>query len=258
MKKTIVIAAATLLSMISQAQTNSLPDTMSAADKALLKTLGSFMQAKAKEFFQQDRDSRSLKNTLANTLKKTLQQSLESSMPGFSNPKTFLDNPLTAIELPKQLQQSSDQFLQKGKADLLNNLKSAVNEAASNALQNGFTKVMENIVTMDLDSLLTLSSRDSGLSMTDVFRLSKLDKLQNTLAPLAETAFKAAGGEKMMRKVEKFYNRNNDSTLNLNIQDFITNGAIQSLTNLMNKKELELKSNPLPLIEGLLNSLFKQ
>jgi hypothetical protein len=256
MKKIILlfVSAAFSLSLFAQ---QDLPDTMSTNDKALMKLFGTLIQSKAKEFLQNDRDSRSLKTTLGNTLKKTLQQSLSGSLPNFQNPKTFLENPLTALQLPNQLQMTQDQFLQKGKENLLNNLKQAANEAAMNALQNSFSKIMENIVTMDIDSLVKYGNSDSGLTMTNIYKLSKLDQLKSIIGPAAVAAFAVAGGEKLLRKTERFYNRNNEQPLNLNMNEFITNGAIQGLTNIMNQKEAELKSNPLPLLQGLIENLLK-
>ncbi len=226
-------------------------DTLSSFDKNLVLSIGSFFKQQKNTVLAENNlgatFSDILKNGSKQLLKTTAKRTITDMLQG--------NNGTSIIQLPNNLQAHKQLFIQKGKANLINNFEAGLQAAAQQALQDGMQVFIGNVFEKLVDQVMQVALSPAGAN-TDSAMLTQTLAIKNdyktNFLPFATKAIRTYKLAKQAKKISKFLRKNNVSNNKLSVEDMLTDGLwekVQSNTLLNIQKA---KENPLDLINGLI------
>ncbi|MBP7921032.1 MAG: DUF4197 family protein [Saprospiraceae bacterium] len=227
-------------------------DSLTAGEKQLLVLFGTIF-SEAKHKIIEDSRTNGNKSIMGNALLETMK--------GLAN--RTKDQILTSgpdaswVNLPDLLQQKKEVLISRGKANLLQNFKSSIEQAAINALNNSLLAMVDQLTEIDPQSLVTVTTAQS-VSITDIFYNSNKSKMVNAVKPVAKAAFKLSGGKKLYNKIENEIKKSGGPKLNIDNTEFLATAATEYFFKMLKQEETGIKKNPLRALDSLIDVLFPQ
>lgn len=243
-----IIVMLVLVSILQKASAQQ--DTLTAFDKNLVQTLGSFLKSQKNNVLAENGLGGTFSEVLKNGSKQVIKGSARSTitdMLGNTNGENLLS-------LPFNLQQNKDLFLQKGKASLLNNFQTNLNNAGKQALQDGMQIFIGNAFEKLVDNLINVATSPAGTN-TDSLMLAQTktikDDYKTNFLPFAQKAMKTYKMANQAKKITKFLRKNNAPNSDVNVEDMLTNGLWEKVNGNVLKNLNGAKQNPLNILRGL-------
>lgn len=227
-------------------------DSLSKGEQQVIRIFG--------ELFNEAR-KKALEDMRTNGNRSILGNALRETMGGIVNRtkdrilSNGVDNLL--IPLPEALDQNKQTLITKGKASLLSDFKSSLSIAAKNALLNSLLKMAEQVTELDVHALVDKAD-DTSLNITDLFKSMQYAKLVAISKPFAKTAFKLSGGKKLYKKIDREIKSSTGKKLNLDNEEYLAKIATDIFFDYLSGEEKNMKQNPVNILDGLIDILFKK
>lgn len=227
-------------------------DSLSKGERQVIRIFG--------ELFNEARKN-ALEDMRTNGNRSILGNALRETMGGIANRtkdrirSNGVDNLL--ILLPAAFDQNKQTLINKGKANLLADFKSSLSTAAKNALVNSLVKMAEQVTELDVNALVDKAD-DTSLNITDLFKSMQYAQLVAVAKPFAKTAFKLSGGKKLYKKIDKEIKNSTGKKLKLDNEEYLATSATDLFFYYLAKEEKNMKQNPVNILDGLIDILFKK
>ena len=223
-------------------------------------------------------ETTSLSNTtISNGLKEALEKGVKSAVESLGKENGYYSNELVKIDLPENLAKVKTLVEKAGGASYVKDLELAMNDAASEAAPKTasiFLKAVENMSIDDAKEIL--NGKDNAA--TTYFKSNTLDDLKKLISPIVEKSISNNQVASYYNSFNEFYKSNvksyvdNSSLMSYaksfgadkyipsssdeNLNDYITNKAIDGLFIMIEKEEKAIRENPVERTTSILKKVF--
>ena len=209
-------------------------------------------------------------------LKKALNSGVDYAVKTLGAKDGYLNNPLTKIGLPEDLQKTADLVRKVGGDKYVDDLILAFNNAATEAAPKTAGILAKSISNMSIDDAKKILS-GSDKAATDYFRTSSTKELQETISPIIQKSMDNNSVAMYYDSFQSFYKENSgmlnneyvSSAANMfgygglvptekdeDINGYVTNKSIDGLMVMIEEKEKEIRDNPLLQNNDLIKKVF--
>ena len=209
-------------------------------------------------------------------LKKALNMGVEYAVKTLGAKDGYLNNPLTKIVLPENLQKSADLARKIGGDKYVDDLIIAFNNAATEAAPKTAEIFAKSISNMSIDDAKKILN-SSNTAATDYFRATTIKELQETIAPIVQKSMSNNSVAMYYETFQSFYKENSgmlnseyiSSAANMlgygglmpsekdeDLNSYVTNKSIDGLMLMIQAKEKEIRDNPLSQNSDLIKRVF--
>lgn len=256
LKKTVVLLA---LLCAQSASAFNLDDLKSEVNKALPQT-----QADAAPQPAPQTSARPSGNPLANisnqdqvgSLKQALGQGIETAVASLSKTDGYLGNPKVRIPLPENLQKLDNGLRKLGMGRYADELTTSMNRAAEAAVPEAkalLVTAVKNMSVTDAKNIL-LGSDDAA---TQYFRKNTGTALSGKFQPIVVNAMQKV---QLAQKYDQFAGKGVQLGLidakDANLENYVTQKALDGLFVMMAEQEKALRANPLEATSNLVKKVF--
>lgn len=224
-------------------------DTLSKTDEQLMRLVGGFIKTEMQKQLKEEGIGNGVKGLIGSTVKDVIKSTARKSAGELLNLGNVFGN---GISLPNIINQNKEALMKKGKGVVVENFHQSLKDAANDALIKSIPMMVAQAVEFDVDSLIKYANSDS-VSITSVFKNANKNALINMVKPVAKTAFKVAGGNKKLRKLNKALRGVTGDDVNIDPENIVSEKIVDSFLAEMKNQEGLLKKNP----AGLLDNIFK-
>ena len=216
-------------------------------------------------------------STVTSGLKEALKVGVDYAVKNLGADNGYLSNSLVKIPLPENLEKAESMIRSVGGDKMADDLINSMNEAATKAAPQTAEIFVDAIDKMSLtDAQKILSGDDSAA--TDYFKANTTDSLKKLIAPIIQTTMKenqVAGYYDAFNNYYKEYGKGiveNSSVMGLaknfgvdsyipessdeNLDDYVTDKAIDGLFKMIATKESAIRSNPVEQTTSILKQVF--
>jgi hypothetical protein len=236
-----------LIPLISHAQ-----DSLSKGEKQVIRIFGDLFNEARKKALE-DMRTNGNRSIIGNALRETMagiaKRSKDRILAG------GIDNII--VRLPDAIEQNKQILINKGKSNLLTDFTSSLSVAARNALLNSIVKMVEQVTELDVNALVHMAD-DESLQITDLFKNMQHTKLVAIAKPFAKTAFKLSGGKKLYKKIDREIKNSEGKRLHIDNEEYLATVATDLFFDYLAREEKNMKQNPLNILDGLIDLLFKK
>ena len=209
-------------------------------------------------------------------LKKALNEGVGYAVKLLGEKDGYLNNPLTKIGLPKDLQKTADLLRKVGGDKYVDDLILAFNNAATEAAPKTAAIFAKSISDMSIDDAKNILSGPNNAA-TNYFRASSTKELQETISPIIQKSMENNSVSMYYDAFQSYYKKNagvfkneyistaadmfgyggaipKDGDEDLN--SYVTNKSINGLMVMIEEKEKEIRDNPLMQNSDLIKKVF--
>ncbi len=209
-------------------------------------------------------------------LKQALNKGVSYAIEALGKENGYLNNPLTKIILPEDMQKMADLVNKVGGQKYVDNLVLSLNNAATQAAPKTAKIFANSIADMSIDDAKKILS-GSNKAATDYFRATTTKDLSSTIAPIVEKSMEENSVAKYYDAFQAFYKNNAgvlkneyvSGTANMlgyggllpsdreqNLTDYVTGKSIDGIMVMIEDKEKEIRNNPLLQNSDLIKKVF--
>lgn len=195
--------------------------------------------------------------TIANGLKEALEIGTRKAVEKVSQEGGYLNNPQIRIPLPPRVQQAAGLMRQLGLNKMADDFEQSINRAAEKAAPQATSIMIDAIKNMSIDDARTILNGDNDAA-TRFFEERTRDKLTGLFEPIIDSSLNEVGAT-------RYYNQLDDQLssvpvvgqdLNLDLQDYVTNQALDGLFVMLAQEEQKIRSNPAARTSEILQQVF--
>ncbi len=225
-------------------------DTLSKNNERLLRLIGGLVQSNIQKQLKEDGTANGVKGLLGSTIKNVLKTTAQKSAAELI--KVDLGG---QVGLPQILQDNKTRILEKGKTTLFNNFEQSLKYSANEALGKAIPLMVAQAIDFNLDSLVAYAA-GKEVNVTGIFKNASKANLLKMVEPIAKASFLQSFGKRCNKKMNKTLSSILGQTTSVQPETIISELIVEKFLSQMQHQEQMLKSNPLGLVENLLN-LFK-
>ena len=211
------------------------------------------------------RGSRLSQGDAAGGIKEALAQGVDRSIRQLGRPDGFFRDAAVKILVPDELEQLGDIARGRGKGARVDAFEESMNRAAEKAVPAAATILGDAVRAMTIQDAIGLV-RGGETSATDFFRRSSEQKLFTSFRPIVAQQTASVG---VTQKYKAFSDRAGGGALGallggggrdgrsaLDLDDYVTEGAIDGLFHVIAGQERQIRSNPASRNTDLLRRVF--
>lgn len=209
-------------------------------------------------------------------LKQTLNNGVTYAIGTLGKKDGYLNNPLTKIVLPEDMQKMADLVKKVGGEKYVDDLVLSLNNAATEAAPQTAKIFAKSISDMNIDDAKKILS-GSDKAATDYFRMKTTKDLQTTISPIIQKSMDDNSVAKYYDSFSAFYKQNAGALKNeyvsgaasmlgygglvpsekdANLNSYVTNKSIDGIMVMIEEKEKAIRSNPLAQNSDLIGKVF--
>jgi Protein of unknown function (DUF4197) len=196
-------------------------------------------------------------NDIVNGLKQALSKGTRSAVAMLGQEDGFLANPQVKIPMPESLKKVEKGLRKIGKDKLADNFIETMNRAAEKAVPEATSIFADTVKTMSIvDAKEILQGEDDAA--TQYFRENSGDKIKEKFLPIVKEATSQVGVTSSYKKMTDklgFLSGYVD-TSSLDLDDYVTNKAMDGLFTMVAAEEKKIRENPLERTTDLLKKVF--
>ncbi|NND78045.1 MAG: DUF4197 domain-containing protein [Flavobacteriales bacterium] len=208
-------------------------------------------------------------NALTNTeviagLKQALSIGAENSTALTSKEDGFYKNPLIVIPFPEEAIKVKNTLMDIGFENHVNKFEMVMNRAAEEATKEAAVIFVNAITSMSIQDGFNILKGGKGAA-TDFLKNATRAQLVNSFSPKVETAIETVELGKYWEPLIMKYNQVNalnpfgsGDDINPNLNDYVTNRAIDGLFTMVEKEEDKIREDPAARVTDLLKKVFSQ
>ena len=239
MKKVVfIIIVGLFLSLSVQAQF--LKDLKKAAEDVIEET--------SKTGFSEEEAGKALKEALTIGIKKGVSQ--------LSKPDGYFKDPEIKIPMPKEAKTVEDKLRMLGQDKAVDNAIESMNRAAEDAANGAkdiFIAVIKELTLKDVMNIINGENDAATRFLEDHTRTRLIEKFK----PVIAVSLEKVNATKYWNTVFSSYNKLPFvKKVNPDLEDYVTNKAIDGLFVQIAKEELEIRKNPVARVTDLLKKVF--
>lgn len=221
---------------------------------------------------QKSAQKSNLSNELAaDGLKEALKKSTTYAITELGKQNGFLNNKNTKIPLPKNLQTFESMIRKAGGDKLADDLILSMNSAASEAMPKTAEIFADTISKMSLlDAVSIVNGGDNAA--TEYFKKNSTNTLSNAIKPIIQKSMQNNSVAQYYDSANNLYKSLSSSLGNSgfmglansfglgandeNLDDFVTNKALEGLFFMIAQKEAAIRANPIEQTNSILKQVF--
>jgi len=230
------------------------PDTLTSKEMEILKLFGGVIKNVTGDALKENGFGNIKESLVSGVIKNSLKKTVEKSISQLGVPGGFKSNPKAMILLPEQLKKLENDFQHYGKKQLLENLVISMNETASDALSGIAPVIAGKLVDMAVDRII-LNANSTDAVFSDAFTGRFQTDLKMEVLPLIEKGLQMYKTTKTLNKINKVIKRKKLDSLNLDINEYVSNGMIDGLLGFLKDEELKLRKDPSSLLDKLIKKI---
>jgi hypothetical protein len=209
-------------------------------------------------------------------LKQALNVGVDYAVKTLGAKNGYLNNPLTKIGLPKDLEKTANLVRKVGGCKYVDDLVLALNNAATQAAPKTAKIFTDSISKMSIDDAKKILNGPDDAA-TNYFRQNTTKQLQSTIAPIIKKSMENNSVAKYYKAFQSFYKANagvlkNDkinalassfgygsvlpSANDEDLDSYVTNRSIDGLMTMIAQKEKAIRANPLMQNSSLIKKVF--
>jgi hypothetical protein len=199
-------------------------------------------------------------------IKEALAQGVDRSIRQLGQPDGFFRDAAVKILVPERLRQVADLARRAGAGARVDAFEESMNRAAEKAVPAAASILADAVRGMSIQDAVGLV-RGGDTSATDFFRRSSEEKLITSFRPIVAQQTASVG---VTQKYKAFSDRagggalgallggsrNQDGASSLDLDDYVTNKAIDGLFHVIAGQEQQIRSNPAARNTDLLRRVF--
>lgn len=189
-------------------------------------------------------------------LKEALTIGIEKGVKQLSRADGYFLNPEIKILMPKEAKSVEDKLRKIGQDDLVDDAIESMNRAAEDAASEAkdiFIMAIKELTLKDVMNILHGENNAATLYLENHTR----NQLVNKFKPIIQVSLNKVGATQYWKKVFTTYNKIPFvKKVNPDLDDYVTNKAIDGLFNQIAKEELEIRKNPAARVTDLLKKVF--
>ncbi|WP_320033538.1 DUF4197 domain-containing protein [Halarcobacter sp.] len=216
-------------------------------------------------------------STVSSGLKEALKVGVDYAVKNLSETNGYLDNSLVKIPLPENLQKVETLIRKAGGDEIANDLIKSMNSAATNAAPKTAEVFVSAIEKMSLEDATKILNGDKNAA-TDYFKTNTNSSLKEVIKPIIQKTMEENSVAKYYNAFNSYYKQygkeyvNNSEVMNLaknfgvdsylpsssdeNLDDYVTQKAIDGLFKMIAEKEAAIRSNPIEQTSSILKQVF--
>lgn len=216
-------------------------------------------------------------STISNGLKEALKKGVDTAVANLGKTNGYYNNSLVKIPLPDNLDKVKTVVAKAGGEKYITDLELAINNAASEAAPKTAKIFMNAIEKMDInDATNILNGKDNAAS--EYFKSNTLTELKELISPIVKKSISNNQVANYYQSFTSFYKSNlkgyveNNSIMSYaktlgvdsylpgnseeNLDEYITNKAIDGLFIMIEKEEKAIRENPVERTTSILKKVF--
>jgi len=237
MKKYIIILALLFLAMNSNAQ--------------LWKNL-----KKAAKDVIEDNNSELTEEEVAKALKEALTIGIEKGVDQLSKVDGYFKNPEIKILMPDEAKQVEEKLRMLGQDKMVDDAIESMNRAAEDAANEAkdiFVSAIKKLTLQNVMEILHGDENAATIYLANNTRTQLIEKFK----PIIKQSLDKVGATKYWKSVFGYYNKLPFvKDVNADLDDYVTNKAIDGLFVQIAKEEKEIRKNPAARVTDLLKKVF--
>ncbi|WP_421716350.1 DUF4197 domain-containing protein [Arcobacter arenosus] len=222
-------------------------------------------------------DSSLTNSTVSSGLKEALKVGVDYAVNSLGAQNGYLNNSLVKIPLPENLQKAETLIRKLGGDKVADDLIKSMNNAATKAAPKTAEIFVNAIDKMTLDDAKKILNGDKNAA-TNYFKDNTSNSLRNMIKPIVQETMAQNSVAKYYDTFNSYYKQygqgvvENSSVMNLakgfgvdsyipsasdeNLDDYVTNKAIDGLFEMIAQKEALIRTNPVEQTTSLLKKVF--
>jgi Protein of unknown function (DUF4197) len=199
----------------------------------------------------------SLSNTdIVSGLKEALTLGAQNSSSKAAAFNGFYQNPLIKIPFPKEAKVMQDVLIQAGMSKQVENFTRTLNRAAEDAAKEAAPIFINAITSMNIsDGVSILKGGDNAA--TEFLKGKTIEELKAKFRPVIQSSLKKVNITKYWNPLMTKYNKiPMVQKMNPNLDDYVTNKAMEGLFKLLAGEELKIRKDPAARVSDLLKKVF--
>ncbi|MBU8891766.1 MAG: DUF4197 domain-containing protein [Bacteroidales bacterium] len=193
---------------------------------------------------------------VAEALREALTIGIEKGVTRLSKPDGYFKDPVIKIPMPKEAKQVEDKLRMLGQDKAVDDAIESMNRAAEDAASGAkdlFVNAIKEMTLQDVMNILNGNDDAATRFLEDHTRLQLVEKFK----PLIKISLEKVNATKYWNAVFTTYNKLPFvSKVNPDLDDYVTNKAIDGLFIQIAKEEKEIRLNPAARITDLLKKVF--
>ncbi len=216
-------------------------------------------------------------DTISQGLKEALKVGVDYAVKNLGAENGYLNNSLVKIPLPENLQKIEAIIRKAGGDKIADDLINSMNSAATNAAPKTAEIFMNTIEKMSLEDAKKILAGDEH-SATNYFQENTNDALKKMIKPIVIKTMEQNSVSTYYNSFNSYYKEygkayvDNSSVMNFaksfgadkyipsasdeNLEDYVTNKAIDGLFKMIAQKEASIRENPVEQTTSLLKKVF--
>jgi hypothetical protein len=189
-------------------------------------------------------------------LKEALSLGVKKGVNQLSKPDGFFKNPEIKIPFPKEVKQVESKLRMIGQGKMVDDVIESINRAAEDAVINAMDIFIAAIKNMTLTDALGILRGEKDAA-TRFLEKSTRAALVVKFKPSVKVSLDKVGATKHWDLTFSTYNKIPFVTkVNPDLDDYVTNKAIDGLFLQIAKEELEIRNNPMARVTDVLEHVF--
>jgi hypothetical protein len=197
-------------------------------------------------------------NTVIAGLKEALEVGSRQAIESVSQENGYFNNAQIKIPLPEQLQQISGLLKQYGLGSQVEQFELSMNRAAEQAAPEATEILVTAIKDMSIEDARNILNGPDNAA-TEYFREKTSTRLGELFRPSVETSMNQVGVTKYYGDLTKQATKVpmvGNLAQNYNLEDYVTEGALNGLFTMIAEEEKKIRENPAARTTDLLKQVF--
>ncbi|MFA7084626.1 MAG: DUF4197 domain-containing protein [Arcobacteraceae bacterium] len=212
-------------------------------------------------------------------LKEALKQGVNSAITQLGKENGYLNNPLTKIPLPENIQLLESAVRKVNGDKYADDLIKAMNDSASQAALKTSSIFINAIAQMNIKDATTLLNGKENAATT-YFKTNTYTALKQSIQPIIENSMKENQLASYYKTFNEFYKNNAKQyvanstigsltkTMKLdaylpqdgdeNLEEYVTNKAIDGLFKMIEEEEKQIRENPMGQTSSIIKKIFSK
>lgn len=222
------------------------------AEAQLLKEI----KSKAKEVVKKGESNNLSEKEVAEGLKAALNQGVEKGVDQLSAAGGYLNNPEVKIPLPSEAQVVESKLRQLGQGKLVDEAVESVNRAAEDAASEAKDLFVAAIQKMTINDAMNILKGNNDAATQYLSNSTRADLLIK-FKPIIKVSLEKVNATKHWKTMFSTYNKVPFvKKVNPDLEDYVTNKAIDGLFLQIAKEELKIREDPAARLTDILKKVF--
>ena len=210
----------------------------------------------AEDVIEESTDTKLSEEEVGKALKEALTLGIEKGVKQLSKPDGYFQDAEIKIPMPKEAKSVDEKLRMLGQGDKVDDAIESMNRAAEDAASGAkdiFVTAIKELTLQDVMNILNGENNAATKFLEDHTRL----KLVKKFKPIIKVSLDKVGATKHWKTVFTSYNKLPFvKPVNPDLEDYVTNKAIDGLFIQIAKEELAIRKNPTARVTDLLKKVF--